>query len=72
MSRAPKAVFTFQIAKLALAPGDTLVARAYGRLSEAEAFTLRQYLETVRPEGVHVLIVDASVELSVLTKGNGK
>ena len=72
MSKAPKPEFPFQIAKLALSPGDTLVARAQGRLSEAEAYTLRQYLETVRPEGVHVLIIDASVELSVLTKGKGE
>jgi len=60
----------FEIAKLALAPGDVLVARALAPLSPAAAERIREYLESCRPEGVRVLILDSAVELSVLAKAD--
>ena len=57
-----------RIATLSLAPGDTLVIQADRRLTNAEAYAMREQLETVKPPGVAVLLIDPSITLSKLEK----
>lgn len=57
-----------EIAKLSLRPGDVLVARAAVRLSREQHQRLSRLFAGVLPDGVKTLVVDDSVDLSVLTQ----
>lgn len=57
---------TFQISKLKLNPGDRLVVRFDGMLSEVHLKNLRAMIEPELPTDVRAIVIDKMVELSVL------
>lgn len=57
-----------RIARLTLAPGDVLVAKAKGEMTSAAAERGERYLRMLVPHGVRVMVIDDRVDLSVLTK----
>lgn len=57
----------FQIAKLGLAPGDILVVRSLRPVPPESARHMREYISGIAPEGVEVVVIDSSIELSVLS-----
>jgi hypothetical protein len=59
----------FDIAKLKLVPGDVLVVRSARVLSPEQVQRVRDNIRKATPEGVNVLIIDNTFELSVLTRG---
>lgn len=61
----------FEIAKLDLRPGDVLVARALAHLPSEAAGRIRAYIARELP-GTKVLVIDAGLELSVVSKSEGK
>ena len=67
----PEDEIEFQIARLEMRPGDALVARVT-RIVPSEAMSrIRAYLERCLP-GTKVLVIDSSLELSVITKAEAK
>ncbi|MDX0572174.1 hypothetical protein GOD68_18265 [Sinorhizobium medicae] len=55
------------IRRIELKPGDKLVLKVSGRVSEEMAVRLRKHLEDFAP-GVPVLVLDASVSLEILSE----
>lgn len=58
----------FEIAKLELHEGDTLVVRVRGMLSHDIKERVSIGAEQLIPDGVKVMVIDDSIELSVLQK----
>lgn len=58
----------YRIGRLRLGPGDTLVVKLNHRIDPPMAVRLRAELATQVPEGIKILVVDPSLDLSVLTK----
>jgi hypothetical protein len=58
----------YQVAKLALAPGDALVVKLDMIPTPAQADLVRARLGAVLGEGVPVLVLGRDVDLSVLTR----
>lgn len=57
-----------EVAKLKLAPGDILVARADRPITAQQADRLREGMKRVLPDGVKCMVIDPRLELSVLTR----
>jgi hypothetical protein len=60
----------FRIAKLELKPGDILVVKIDAHLSDTNRAVLRAQWEPLIPGGHKMLILDRSIELSVLTQSD--
>jgi hypothetical protein len=58
---------TYQIARLALRPGDILVIRVAQKLSAATVAALKGDIDQVMPE-YRAIILDGGMDLSVLTR----
>lgn len=71
MLKTPEDEIEFAIARLELKPGDVLVARTKRPLVAESVARLRAYLERCL-SGTKVLIIDSELELSVVTKADGK
>lgn len=56
----------FQIAKLELCPGDTLVVKFGGHLPRDHVEKLRANVAARIPDGVKILVIDERIDLSVL------
>lgn len=50
--------------------GDVLLVKFKGRLGLSDQDIIKQALERRLPEGVHVLLADETVELSILRPGS--
>jgi hypothetical protein len=58
----------YRIAKLSLSPGDVLVVAVDRPLDRQTAERMRDHFRSIAPEINRILMVDPSIELSVLTK----
>lgn len=58
----------FRLAKLALAPGDVLVVKVAGRLTQQMVDAIGARLRSTIGDGHKLLIIDDLVNLSVLTR----
>lgn len=67
----PEEELQFEIARLEMRPGDTLVARPTRPLASEAVSRLHAYLSRALPE-TRVVVVDAAVELSVVSKTMAK
>jgi hypothetical protein len=67
----PEEDVEFQIAKLDMRQGDVLVARAMRIIPSEAAARIRAYLERAMP-GTKVVVIDGSLELSVVSKADAK
>jgi hypothetical protein len=63
-----RAIPEFQIARMAIAPGDVLVVKIDGHISMERLEKAREHIAASLPPGVLVLVIDRQVELSVLTR----
>lgn len=57
-----------EIAKLSLAPGDVLVIRLQGRVTDDVQRRVQSILKSKLPEGVNSLVIDSAVDISVLSR----
>ena len=57
-----------EIAKLALAPGDVLVARVDRPITSEIAHRVSEHIKAAVPEGTKILVLDSAIELSMLRK----
>jgi hypothetical protein len=57
----------YRIGKLELKPGDRLLAKFDANLSHDQVECIRANLADVIPDGVKILVLDKSVDLSVMT-----
>ncbi len=57
-----------EIGKLSLAPGDVLVIRTDRVISREAAERLKESAAPLLPPGVKCLVIEAGMELSVLTR----
>jgi len=58
----------FEIAKLELREGDTLVVRVQGIVRSDARDRIAAYAKPAIPDGVKIMVIDASIELNVLQK----
>lgn len=65
-------VLELAIAKLTLRPGDLLVVKINHTLEAALADKVGTQIKDHLPNGVRVLLIDNSIELSVLTQADIK
>lgn len=63
---------TVELAKLQLAPGDSLAVTVPGRLSPEQFHCLRHYLEASLVRGVKFVILDAGRTLTKVSPQDGK
>jgi hypothetical protein len=63
-----EAELPIQIAKLQLAPDDILVARFTRLVSQETCKRASDHIKRLLPPGVQVLVIDPSIDLSVLTR----
>lgn len=58
-----------EIARLRLAAGDVLVVQATGvRLTDEMAMRIKAHVDRKLPHGVQCLVLDPSIDLTVLTR----
>lgn len=63
-------VISAAIAKLQLKKGDVLVLKSSDRLSKAAGESMTRYAKERLPEGIHVLVIDSTTTLGVLSRGS--
>jgi hypothetical protein len=59
----------FEIAKLQLRPGDTLVVRTDEILSKDQCDYIERFIKPLIPDGCKVLVLGGGLQLDVLTVG---
>lgn len=57
----------FQIAKLKVESGDLLVLKFNGRMTDEIAMKIKAIAKANLPDGVKTMVIDQSLDLSVLT-----
>lgn len=57
-----------KIGRLTLVPGDVLVIQVHKTMPDWTLSRVHQYFQSLTPNGVKVMVIDQTVELSVLTK----
>lgn len=60
--------FRYRVGRLQLTPGDVLVVKVDHPISPEAAARIRQYVDDATPSGTRTIVIDASIDLSVLTK----
>lgn len=63
-------VISAAISKLQLKKGDVLVLKSSDRLSKAAGEAMTAYAKERLPAGLHVLVIDATTTLGVLSRGS--
>jgi hypothetical protein len=60
---------TVEVSKLTLNPGDILVLKTKEKMSKKQIVDFRNFLKTIVPIDVQVVVLDAGMEFEVITPG---